>query len=318
MERGACDRVVAPRLALGQLAGVGEQGGAGGGRRAGGGAVDLAVREDDDVAVVAGRDRLVQDRAVDPGEALVLGMARNRVAGQRGLDRAPRRDQRGEVLRDDAQPEARGGHVGEERAAPGDVGLDLAGAHAARHDVGGHVAEGDALGRPGTAVHAGHHAAGRDVDRDVDRAVVGRRDPPGVDGPRAERDRPVPTRGRVAVLVPEQHAEVGAVVVGRDDEAAVHVGVPARLLDEQPPDAVDGLGPGGVRAPFGHGRARDLERALAHDPERLARRVVVGRLDLHGVSATARGARGRARRARRRPGPAPPAAPGRRPRRAPR
>lgn len=39
--------------------------------------------------------------------------------------------------------------------------------------------------------------------------------------------------------MPAQDAELGAVVVGRDEEAAVHVGVPARLLHQQLPDGVD-------------------------------------------------------------------------------
>jgi hypothetical protein len=39
-------------------------------------------------------------------------------------------------------------------------------------------------------------------------------------------------------LCQNSNAEVGA-VVGRDDEAAVHVGVPARLVAEQSADGVD-------------------------------------------------------------------------------
>ena len=50
----------------------------------------------------------------------------------------------------------------------------------------------------------------------------------------------MPAGGRVAVLVPEEHAEVGAVVVGLDQEAAVHVGVAARLVAQQPAHHVDG------------------------------------------------------------------------------
>ena len=47
--------------------------------------------------------------------------------------------------------------------------------------------------------------------------------------------------GRVAILVPEQNAELGTAIVGRHEEAAVHVGVPAGLVTQQPAHAVDFL-----------------------------------------------------------------------------
>ena len=59
--------------------------------------------------------------------------------------------------------------------------------------------------------------------------------------PRDERDRAVAARGRVALVVEEDDAEVGAVVLGLGDEAAVHVGVAARLVDEQLADVVEVL-----------------------------------------------------------------------------
>jgi hypothetical protein len=80
--------------------------------------------------------------------------------------------------------------------------------------------------------------------------------------------------------VPEQHAEVRAVVVGLDEEAAVHVGVPARLMAEQAPHDVDRLRRGGVLAALAHRGAGNRRGAGGHDPERLARRVVVRRRDL--------------------------------------
>ena len=52
----------------------------------------------------------------------------------------------------------------------------------------------------------------------------------------------MPARGRVAGVVEEDDAEVGAVVLRLGDEAAVHVGVPARLVDEQPAQVVEPLG----------------------------------------------------------------------------
>ena len=46
--------------------------------------------------------------------------------------------------------------------------------------------------------------------------------------------------------------------VRRHHEAAVHVGVPARLVAEQPPHAVDLLGRRRVLAPLPHRRAGDV------------------------------------------------------------
>ena len=226
----------------------------------------------------------------------------------------------GQVLRAHAQAEALRGHERVDRAAEGDVRGHLAGGHVARHDVGRHVAEADALDRAAAAAHRRDDAARGDVDRHVDLAVGGRLDEPRLHGPGAERDRPVPARGRVAVLVPEEHAEVGAVVVGRDEEAAVHVGVAARLVAEQPAHTLGLLRRRGAHPALGDRRAGQRRRALAHDAERLARRVVVRRDDLHARAmlaepgalrrrACARRTRGRSgrgpgawrRRARRRP-----------------
>ena len=85
--------------------------------------------------------------------------------------------------------------------------------------------------------------------------------------------------------MPEEDAEVGAVVIGRDDEAAVHVGVAARLVAQQPPDAVDDVAAPRVLAALADGRAGDIGRAGRDDPERLAGGVVVGRLHVdHGTA----------------------------------
>ena len=79
----------------------------------------------------------------------------------------------------------------------------------------------------------------------------------------------------------EDDAEVGAVVVRLDDEAAVHVGVAARLVDEQPADVVEPLE---REAPLVEDR-RAFERldAAGDDPERLAAGVVVDGLDQEPV-----------------------------------
>src|SRR5918992_1022061 len=153
-----------------------------------------------------------------------------------------------------------------------------------RWSVGGPGTAGPAGARLPPAPDPGDHAAGGDVDGHIDVAVGRRGHTAGLDRPRAERDRAVPARGGVAVLVPEQHAEVRALVVRRHEKAAVHVGVPARLVAEEPPDPVDLVGARGVLTPGGDGLARDLEHILLDDPKRLAGGVVVGRRDLHGGS----------------------------------
>ena len=82
---------------------------------------------------------------------------------------------------------------------------------------------------------------------------------------------------RVAGVVEEDDAEVGGGVVRRDDEAAVHVRVPARLVDEQPPHVVEALVR--VAAPLEDRRALRRVDAVGDDPERLSARVVVDRAD---------------------------------------
>ena len=181
----------------------------------------------------------------------------------------------------DLEPEVGGRHAGVDGAAVGDVDRDARRLHPARDHVGRHVAERHRRDRPARAAHPRHDAPGRHVDRHLRLAVGLARDPARLHRPRAERDRAVPARGRVAVLVPEQHAEVGAGVVGRDREAAVHVGVPARLVAQQAAHGVHLGAAARVLAPLAHGGARDLGRAAGDDAERLARGVVVGRHKFH-------------------------------------
>jgi hypothetical protein len=118
--------------------------------------------------------------------------------------------------------------------------------------------------------------AGRDVDDDVVLALLPLHDPI-VERPGHERDRAVPTGGRIAGVVEEDDPEVCAVVVRRDDEAAVHVGVAAGLEDEEPADVVEPLER--VAPPVEDGRAARLVDAARDDPERLASGVVVDRGD---------------------------------------
>ena len=78
---------------------------------------------------------------------------------------------------------------------------------------------------------------------------------------------------RVALVVEEDDAEVGAGVVRLGDEAAVHVGVAARLVDEEAADAVEDLA--GEPAALEHRPALERPDAAGDDPERLAAGVVV-------------------------------------------
>ena len=161
----------------------------------------------------------------------------------------------------------------------------------ARPHERGHVPEAH---RPDPAVLDGRprlEAPRRDVDDDAVDALASR-DHPVVERPGDERDRPVPAGRRVALVVEEDDPEVGAVVVRRDDVAAVHVRMPARLEDEQPPHVVGLLE---REAPALQDR-RTLEgrRPARDDAEGLAARVVVDDLDPHAAHGSGPGELGRA------------------------
>ena len=78
----------------------------------------------------------------------------------------------------------------------------------------------------------------------------------------------------------EDDAEVGAVVVAGHDVAAVHVCVPAGLVDEKATDVVEPLER--VPPPLEHRRAFRCLHPADDDPERLAARVVVDGADHAG------------------------------------
>jgi len=80
--------------------------------------------------------------------------------------------------------------------------------------------------------------------------------------------------------VEEDDAQVGH---GRlRDEAAVHVGVAARLVDEQPAHVVQVLA--GPAPPLQRGAALQRRDPVHHDAERLPRGVVVDRRDRRHAS----------------------------------
>ena len=89
--------------------------------------------------------------------------------------------------------------------------------------------------------------------------------------------------------MPEQHAEVGAVVVRRNHKAAIHVGVAARLVAEKPTDPIDLLRARGVLTPRADRHTGNVECGGIDDPKRLTGRVVVSRPDLHAPQSLASG-----------------------------
>ncbi len=171
---------------------------------------------------------------------------------------------------------------GVEGTAERNVHASLADPEALAPHVRGNVAEADRAHAAVLDPRPGLEASGRHVDDDAGLALAALDDAL-VERPGDERDRPVPAGGRVARVVEEHDAEVRAPIVRLDDEAAVHVRVPARLEDEQAPDVVEACE---CIAPLVENR-RAPERldAAGDDPERLAARVVVDRRDAaHAVA----------------------------------
>ena len=118
-----------------------------------------------------------------------------------------------------------------ERAAVGDVDLACRRLEACAPDERRHVAEPHRAHLAAVHESPGLEPPGRHVDDDpllalapLDHALV--------ECPGDECDRAMAARGRVAGVVEEDDAEIRAVVVRLADEAAVHVRVAARLVDE--------------------------------------------------------------------------------------
>ena len=143
-------------------------------------------------------------------------------------------------------------------------------------DVGGNVAEAHRSNPTALDARDGLESSARDVQDDP---AVGRVDHAALEGPGDERDRPVAAGGRVPGVVEEDRAEMGALVVAGQHEAAVHVGMAAGLEDEQLADAV--VIAERRRAPLEHRRPLQQRCASGDDAKRLAGGVVVGGLDLH-------------------------------------
>jgi hypothetical protein len=168
-------------------------------------------------------------------------------------------------------------HRGIEGAAEGDVDGQAGGLEPARLHVGGHVREADALDPAVPYRGDGLEPARRHVDDDAG-LPPGGFEPAGLERPCDERDRAVPAGGRVARVMEEDDAEVGALVVGLGDEAAVHVRMSAGFVDEQLAHVIQPLE---RKAALVEDRgALERRHTAGDDAKRLAGGVVVGCLNL--------------------------------------
>ena len=221
-------------------------------------AVDLAVGEHRHVAL---RERpvalvLPEDHAVDVPE---LGLERvdDVVRGlDRGLELAPERDQARKLAGRDPFLEAtRRTRRRRRRRRRGPPPRSPP-----RQTNDGTFRKRTERTRPSSTRRPRLEAPRRDVDDDAVLALAALDDAL-VERPRDERDRPVPARGRVALVVEEDDAEIGAVVVRRHDVAAVHVGVAARLEDQEAPERDRA-----ARARSGAARGSSRPRGAARRP----------------------------------------------------
>ena len=268
-ELGADDGEVAELGSARQVALRVEQRESGGRPRAARRAVDLAVGEHRHVPL---RERpvslvLPEDHAVHVPE---LGLERvdDVVRGlDRGLELAPECDQARQLAGRDPFLEAR-----VERPAEGDVDDAARRLDPLPPDEGGDVPEPHRAHPAVLDPRPRLEAPRRDVDDDAVLALAALHDAL-VERPRDERDRPVPARGRVPLVVEEHDAEIGAVVVRRHDVAAVHVGVAARLEDQEAPEPIEPVAR--EAAPLEDRPALEGRHAARDDAKRLAARVVV-------------------------------------------
>ena len=248
-----------------------------------------------------------------PDRRSSLGMAGDLGVVERPLDLAPERGQLAELRRLDREarprpPAATRRSRRRRRRRPPSRPRAVVDLDAAREHVGGDVAERrpPRPRRPRIRTRAPTRPDGH-VDRELELAVGGRLDAPRLDRPGRERDRAVPARRREAVLVPEQHARArrrrrragrGSRRTCRRARAARGRAAAARAGPPGSPSARARRS--ATVAPGSSGRA------LEHDPERLAGRVVVRRAHLHGrgryhARAAPRGRAGARARRRRAP-----------------
>ena len=189
-------------------------------------AVGLVLEEDHPVDVSQlGLERM-DDRIRGLELTLHLAAQRNQTRQRRGLDRER---QRAQV---DGRVEGAAVRHVDDHPPLGRLELDRL-----ELDEGRDVPEADGPHPAALDVGDGVNPARGTVDNHL-RLRLADGDATVLEGPGHERDRSVTAGRRIARVVKEDDAEVAATVDGLRDEAAVHVGVPAWLVDEQPPDTV--------------------------------------------------------------------------------
>ena len=100
----------------------------------------------------------------------------------------------------------------------------------------------------------GFHQAAGALDGDAGLARLPRHDSP-IHRPAAERDHRMAAHGGIALVMDEEHGEIGARQIGLDRQHAIHVEMPARLEHQQPAQMIQMLA---GMAPLGEdGGARD-------------------------------------------------------------
>ena len=263
-----------PRLAEpDQTAGV-LQGEAGGDAAAGGAAVDLAGGEDADVGgglLAPGVGAVGEDGAVEEGEIGIVGVGERHLRA-RGLGDGGRGiDERAGGAGADIEAEAGGRQHGVEGAAIADIEVDQAEAGHRHRGIEGegegrHALERDGAGLAVFDCDAGAHQAAGALDGDR-RFRKPERHQAGIDGPAAERDDGVAAHGAVALVVHEEHGEIGrglagAGRIGRHGDDAVHIDVAARLEHEQAAEFIEPLA---RLAPLGEEGGSWNRRIARHD-----------------------------------------------------
>ena len=123
----------------------------------------------------------------------------------------------------------------------------------------------------------GFHQAAGALDGDAGLSRLPRHDAP-IHRPAAERDHRMAAHGGIALVMDEQHGEIGARQIGLDRQHAIHVEMPARLEHQQPAQMIQMLA---GMAPLGEdGGPRDRRITRGDEADRLAARVHLDGFDL--------------------------------------
>ena len=237
-------------------------------------AVDLAVREDADVCAgpVIAQPAVGQDGPVQERQVRVPGVVELELRLGRAGHRPGRVDQRPGRRLAHVKAEARRRREGVEGTAVADVHLD--GADTRHLDLG---AEERREGSHTLEVHQTRtdpphpHVRGDEAARTLHahgRARLAGGHQTLVHRPPRHRDRGVPAHRGVALVVAEEHREIGVGVVRLHRNHAVHVVVAPRLMHQEATQVIEVL----ARVPplVEDRRTRNVRVAGGHDPDGLA------------------------------------------------